>query len=79
MAIFCGSVKIKKRDGSFSITVENIVISGTDIDSMKRNPTNLRRALRYMNDQALKVPKEDPLRWVIVDIILHKQLDSDVR
>lgn len=76
MPIYCGSVRIKKRDNSYSVTVENIVISGADHDSMKRNVDNLKRALRYMGGQSLKIPKEDYNRWVITEIILHKQLDT---
>lgn len=76
MPIYCGTARIKKRDNTFTTTVENIVISGDTLDGMKRNPENLKRALRYMNGQSLKVPKEDYNRWVIVEIILLKQLDT---
>lgn len=74
MGIYAGSVKIKKRDGTLSITVDNIVISGDQEFDMKRNYDNLKRALRYMKGGDRK--GEDPARWVIVEIIIHKRLDT---
>lgn len=47
-----------------------IVVTGENYEDMKRSHKNLCRALRYTN-----LPKpEDALRWVITDIVIHKQL-----
>jgi|APGre2960657404_1045060.scaffolds.fasta_scaffold00127_15 hypothetical protein len=72
MPIYAGTVKIKKRDNTAHVTVENIVVSG---DDLKRNPENLKRALRYMKPYN-NTPRtsEELNRWVIVEVIIIKQL-----
>ena len=72
MPIYAGTVKIKKRDNTAHVTVENIVVSG---DDLKRNPENLKRALRYMKPSN-NTPRtsEELNRWVIVEVIIIKQL-----
>ena len=74
MGIYAGSVKIRKRDNTLSVTVDNIVISGDQEFDMKRNPDNLKRALKYMKGGNKK--GEDFDRWVIVEIVIYKRLDT---
>lgn len=74
MGIYAGTIQIRKRDGSRTVTVENVVIKGEQEFDMKRNFENLKRALRYMKGGDEK--GEDPTRWVISEIIIHKRLDG---
>ena len=74
MGIYAGSVKIRKRDNTLSVTVDNIVISGDQEFDMKRNYDNLKRALKYMKGGNKK--GEDFDRWVIVEIVIYKRLDT---
>lgn len=70
-SIHAATVWIKKRDGSQTVCVENVVITGDDVELMKRSPENLRRALYY---GVAKSSKEDQSRWVITEIITYKKL-----
>lgn len=69
--IHAATVIIRKRDGSVTLTVNNVVVTGDGIDAQKRNPVNLKRALYYGKP---KGDKEDETRWVIVDVICYKIL-----
>ncbi len=70
MKSYAATVTVRKRDGTMTRTVEMIVVTGENYEDMKRSHKNLCRALRYTN-----LPKsEDALRWVITDIVIHKQL-----
>lgn len=76
MAIYVGTVTIRRRDNSIQVTVEHIVVVGREMDDMKRNPDNLVRALRYMGGNRSRVSGEDPMRWVIIEVIVHKKLSE---
>ena len=77
MPIYAATVTIKKRDNTGSATVEMVVVSGREIEDMKRNPDNLRRALRWKDNGGKgRVSKEDEMRWVITTIIIHKKLSD---
>lgn len=77
MPIYAGTVRIRKRDNTAHVTVENIVISGREDFDMKRNPDNLKRALRYMRPYDHKPRTAEELsRWVIIEIIIHKKLSE---
>lgn len=68
--IYAATVTVRKRDGTLTRVVENVVVTGENYDDMKRSHKNLCRALKYANLSK----GEDALRWVITDIIIHKQL-----
>lgn len=70
MPIYAATVTIRRRDNTHVKVVENIVVKGGNYDDMKRSPENLARAIKY----AKMGKKEDETRWVIIDIIIHKEL-----
>ncbi len=70
MPIYAATVTIKKRDNTMTRTVENVVVSGDTQENMKRSFKNLQRAVRYSDLSK----NEDVNRWLITDIIIHKEL-----
>lgn len=50
--------------------VENVVVIGDTQENMKRSFDNLKRAMRY----STLSKSEDINRWLIIDIIIHKEL-----
>lgn len=78
MPIYAATVVLRRKDNlSHRAVAESIVVVGSDMDSIKRNPDNLRRALRYMGiGPATKTPKQDPERWVIIDVVIIKKLSD---
>lgn len=70
MPIYAATVTIRRRDNTNVKVIENIVVKGGNYDDMKRNPENLKRALKYAN----MGKREDETRWVVIDIIIHKEL-----
>lgn len=70
MPIYAATVTIKKRDNTMTRIVENVVVVGDTQENMKRSFDNLKRAVRYSNLSK----SEDINRWLIIDIIIHKEL-----
>lgn len=70
MPIYAATVTIKKRDNTMTRIVENVVVVGDTQENMKRSFDNLKRAMRY----STLSKSEDINRWLIIDIIIHKEL-----